>query len=302
MSVSEETIGGHVYERVTMRAGVNVIPLKENKRAEFVEDIARQLPQSVLADLFSIPTEDRAFFNKCSNIMTGFFGGAVDYNNEVGKQVNDAAISISNYFKELIKIKRESPGDDFFSKMLSVQKHFGLSDDELISQAVMMLVAGQVTTTDQICNNFYLLMSRPELLKKIQDQPELMTTATEEFKRFDPAVTFLFRVATEDSLLGEQPVKKGDTVFVANHCINRDEEMFENPNEINIERRQNQHFAYGHGAHYCIGARLGRMQIGILFDTLIKEFPTLKLSSSKSAVRDHYSLSFSGFKQIPVEI
>lgn len=276
--------------------------IKKNGHGDFVSEVARILPQSVLAELFSIPEKDRAFFNECSNTMTAFFGGAVEYTNAVGEKVNAAAISIQKYFCDLIEERRTNPKDDFFSKILKAQATLELSDEEIISQAVMMLVAGQVTTTDQICNNFYLLMSRPGLFEQIKKAPEKMTLATEEFKRFDPAVTFLFRVATQDTQLGSQTIKAGDTIFIGTHAINRDPEMFDAPLEMNISRQSNKHFAYGHGAHYCLGARLGRLQMEILFNCIVKSLPSLRLDSEKLAVRDHYSLAFSGFKTIPVVV
>ena len=275
-------------------------PLKDDGSIEFVEGVARQLPQTVLADLFCIPESDRDLFNRCSNIMTGFFGGAVEYTNEVGKEVNEAAIAISQYFRGLIDERRENPQDDFFSGMLAVQEEFELDDEDIISQAVMMLVAGQVTTTDQICNNMYLMLKTQGVYQRLQENKGLLATTTEEFKRLDPAVTFLFRVATKDTTLGDQSIAAGETIFIANHAVNRDVSEFKQPEEVNIERKGMKHFAYGHGPHYCMGARLGRLQMSILFGKMLEMFPQLSFDSENLPERDHYSLSFSGFKKIPI--
>jgi cytochrome P450 len=273
-------------------------PLQENGKIEWVANVARILPQIALSHLFGIPKSDQAFFNKCAVTMTAFFGGAVEYTNAVAIEVNQAALELQKYFRNLISERRQDPMDDFFSHILKRQSDFNVDDEELIAQAVMMLVAGQVTTTDQICNNLFLMLSEPGLYTSLSAQPHLLPTATEEFKRFDPAVTFLFRVAKADTQVGHQPVKKGETVFISNHCINRDPKMFEKPNVLNIHRENNKHFAYGHGAHYCLGARLGRVQMHLLFENLVENFPSLSLDPRNPAIRDHYSLSFSGFKTI----
>ena len=289
------------YEPMIQRTVEKLLTrLEDQGSIEFVEGIARQLPQSVLADLFCIPDEDRTLFNRSSGIMTGFFGGAVEYTNEVGAQVNESAITIRDYFFKLLEERRKNPKNDFFSGMLAMQKGLNLADDELVSQAIMMLVAGQVTTTDQICNNLYLMLQTPGVYQKLVENPSLLPTAIEEFKRLDPAVTFLFRLARKPVMLGDQPVEPGDTIFISNHAICRDPEEFPNPEEMILDRKANRHFAYGHGPHYCMGARLGRMQMNILFKGMTERFPKLVLDPSKPAIRDHYSLAFSGFKTMHI--
>ncbi|NES73239.1 MAG: cytochrome P450, partial [Okeania sp. SIO2D1] len=130
--------------------------------------------------------------------------------------------------------------------------------------------------------------------------PELLPNALEEFKRIDPAVTFLFRVANADVVINGQQIYAGEAVFISNHCVNRDLPETENPEQICIERKGIRSFAFGYGAHYCIGARLGRLQIQELFASMIARFPNLQLSPKYSPERDHYSLAFSGFKTLPI--
>lgn len=264
---------------------------------DFVESIAKKLPSIVLAELFSIPEKDRERFLKWSNIMTGFFGGASRYRNEDGMEVNSAAKSLHEYFSQLILERKENPGRDYVSNVLSTQEKFNLTDDEVISQLIMMLVAGMATTTDQISNIMYLLAKRPEIQKEVRTKPSLIPSMLEELKRFDPAVTFIFRVARNKTMIGNQPIESGDVIFISTHAINRDLPQEENPEEINIHRNF-KNFSYGHGPHYCIGARLARMEMTCLFEELFKRLPLLVLDESKQSERDHYSLSFSGFKSL----
>jgi len=142
----------------------------------------------------------------------------------------------------------------------------------------------------------FLLGTRPQDQDKLKARPELIYNALEEYKRFDPAVTFIFRVAKADTQIGDQEIKAGDSIFISTHCVNRSN--LSDGHEINIERENIQHMAYGHGAHYCIGAKLGRMEMNLLFQSLIKNYPEVRVSS---ATRDHYSLSFSGFSELMLE-
>lgn len=291
----------HILERfaVTVRQTVKALitEVKDFSEIEFVEKVAKKLPSTVLADLFSIPESDREEFFKCANIMTGFFGGASQYRNEDGIEVNTAAKSLKTYFEGLVKERRGGNGSDYVSILLRVQPMMNITDEELISQLIMMLVAGQVTTTDQINNIMFLLAERPELQVELKKNPELIGNALEELKRIDPAVTFIFRVARAETKLSGQPVKSGDVIFISTHAVNRDLPASDMPDDINLNRKA-MHFAYGHGSHYCLGAKLGRLEIKLLFEEILAAMPVMKLDTAKTSERDHYSLSFSGFKTL----
>lgn len=266
----------------------------KNKKINFVDDVANKLPSTVLADLFCIPEKDREDFVNSSLSMTAFFGGGTGYENADGIKVNKSAVALREYFRDLIARRKLEPGEDYVSSLLQNQVRFALTDEEIVSQAIMMLVAGQVTTSDQICNNMFQIASDRSLQEKLKQNPALIMPAIEELKRFDPAVTFIFRVAAEDLSIGDQPVKKGDTIFICSHAINRN--GVENGYQIDIHRSAPQnHFAYGHGVHYCIGARLARMEMQTLFERVIQQFPMVDVAEAE---RDHYSLSFSGFKTL----
>lgn len=293
----------HILERFTVTVQKTVKALvtevKDMQDIEFVTKLAKILPSTVLADLFSIPEADREEFFRSANIMTGFFGGASQYRNEDGIEVNTAALSLKTYFEKLIVERKKNPGQDYVSILLRAQPMSGLSDDELISQLIMMLVAGQVTTTDQINNIMFFLATKPELQRALRNNPELIPNALEELKRIDPAVTFIFRVVRKDTKILQHPVKAGEVIFISTHCINRDLPEAECPHEIQLERKA-QHFAYGHGHHYCLGAKLGRLEIRLLFEEILRSIPEFRLDETKTPERDHYSLSFSGWGQLPL--
>ncbi|MGQ3887892.1 cytochrome P450 [Legionella sp. CNM-1927-20] len=269
-----------------------------NNSFDFVKEIAQVIPSTTLAELFAIPEDERLDFYNWSNNMTQFFGGSTSYFNEDGIKVNKSAQNLYNYFADLIHRKRANPTDDFLSILLQHQEHFGLSDDEIISQAIMMLVAGQVTTTDQLCNNLYIMLSTPGLWQKMLAELNYLDNYIEEANRLDPAVTFIFRVTKNDTYLGDQFIKAGSVIFISTHAINRDPEYFPEPEDIKLDLRSNAHFSYGYGGHFCLGAKLARMEMNLVFKSLLQYYPNLRLASHLPAIRKHHSLSFSGFEQL----
>jgi len=260
---------------------------------DFVRDIAMPLPSRVLAELFCIPEEERKNFYGWSNHMTQFFGGASQYRNEDGIAVNASAVAIRDYFLRLVQDRKAFPRADFLSRMLPHQAPLGLDDAQLVSQAVMMLVAGQITTTDQLCNNLFQLLNVWETLTE-----DLLPAAIEECNRLDPAVTFLFRVVRKPVVVGGQSLVPGDVVFVSTHAVNRDPSVFASPSDFQLNRAHNPHFAYGFGPHFCLGAKLARIQMTECFSRLRVQFP--KLAFSGRPVRKHHSLAFSGFESMPL--
>lgn len=270
-------------------------------KLELVEDIAKILPSTVLADFFHIPESERNQFYEWSNNMTQFFGGSSQYRNEDGIKVNHSAASLKDYFMALMEQRRFHPQTDFLSTLIKHQQAFGLSDDEIISQAIMMLVAGQVTSTDQLCNNFYTLISTPGALTQMNEDDVDMETAINELNRLDPAVTFIFRVVKRDTVIGEQVIRAGDVIFISTHAVNRDPRVFVNPDECLLRRQSNHELSYGFGGHYCIGAKLARMEMVACFTKLLRSAKGLRFASSELPRRKHHSLSFSGFERMVIE-
>ncbi|WP_058534123.1 cytochrome P450 [Legionella saoudiensis] len=265
---------------------------------DFVSQLAQQIPSITLAELFAIPDAERMDFYHWSNNMTQFFGGSTSYLDADGIKVNHSAQCLYNYFAQLITQRRRKPGKDFLSILLEYQTHFALNDEEIISQAIMMLVAGQVTTTDQLCNNLFILLSTPGLWGEMRENMHALDSYIEECNRLDPAVTFIFRVAKKDTLLGEQLIEKGKVIFISTHAINRDPHYFNLPHDINLVNKKVPHFSYGYGGHFCLGAKLARMEMRHIFKTLLERYPHLTLDTQRPALRKHHSLSFSGFEQL----
>jgi cytochrome P450 len=268
---------------------------------EFVSDIAKIVPSTTLAEFFCIPEQERENFYHWSNNMTQFFGGASSYQNQDGIEVNNSAQALRNYFTNLIEDRLRHPSSDFLSILLKNKAAFGLDNDEIISQAIMMLVAGQITTTDQLCNNLYTLLSYPQAFEQLWNNPNLLDTALDELNRLDPAVTFIFRVTKSDTQIGSQKIVKGDVIFISTHGVNHDPNHFVQPDSCILHRINNKQLSYGYGGHYCLGAKLAKLEMKLCFTALIKNFKTITLVENLRPLRKHHSLAFSGFEHLHLQ-
>lgn len=269
-----------------------------NQPFDFVREVAEVIPSTTLAELFAIPESERRDFYQWSNNMTQFFGGSTSYQNEDGIKVNHSAQQLYAYFAELLQQRRHHPQDDFLSTLIAHQSHFKLSDDDIISQAIMMLVAGQVSTTDQLCNNLFTLLSTPGVWQELANDLTLLDSYIEECNRLDPAVTFLFRVTKQETELAGQHIPIGSVIFLSTHAINRDPQFFASPDVISINKSQ--HMGFGYDSHFCLGAKLARMEMHSVFKALLQQFPSLSLDPTNPAIRKHHSLSFSGFEKLNI--
>lgn len=282
----EKTVA-HLLEKLNHRI--------ETDRIEFVSDIAQELPSIVLADLFGVDPHDRQNFYECANHMTQFFGAGSGCPMSHAHRADQSASHLREYFKGIISLRRKNPGHDFISRLLKLQHELDLGDDEVISQAIMMLVAGKVTTTDQICNNLFLLL---DVWDQLHSNPNLLSSAIEEATRLDPAVNFVFRVVKQEIRIPGGELRPGDVVFISIHGVNRDSEVFDQPDLFRMDRAKNPHFSYGHGSHYCLGAKLARIQMNTLFGALLQQFPRLRIDPEYPPRRKHQSIAFSGFESL----
>lgn len=268
--------------------------LQEGIPFDFAKVFAESLPRMILSDFFRIPEQDRQVLAEHALTMTQFFGGASQYRNEDGVAVNQAAIFLQQYFGVLLKERKHSPRDDFLSEIARHQMHFGLDDADLVAQSIMMWLAGMVTTSDQMNHNAFGLLQYARELYQATEGEDDRDAVIEELSRLDPAVTFTFRVATEELLLRGKTIPKHSAIFIANHAVNRDASVWQSPQEVDTQHTM-KHFAYGFGSHYCLGAKLAMLMMRISFDALLKRFPGLRICDYE---RNHYSLSFSGFSSL----
>ncbi|MFF4014967.1 cytochrome P450 [Streptomyces sp. NPDC001843] len=233
------------------------------------------LPITVICDLLGVPPEERSLLQRLSTTVaqTGF--GA-----EAKRAQQKAEEDLHAYFSQLVAAKRDRPGDDLLSALTAVRDNDGgLTENELVSTAFLLMFAGHKTTAYLIGNAVHHLLSHPAQLRAVREDPELLRPAVEELVRYDGSVeSATFRYATEDVEYGGTRIPKGALVQIALSSANRDPRKFDAPDQLDVMRpdnAQDAHLGFGHGSHYCLGAPLARLETQLALTGLFGRFPRM---------------------------
>ncbi|MET8944366.1 cytochrome P450 [Streptomyces sp. NPDC004542] len=231
------------------------------------------LPVIVLCDLLGVPPGERSRMQHLSTTVaqTGF-------GEEAKRAQQKAEEDLHAYFTDLIAAKRRRPGDDLLSALTAVRDNDGgLSENELVSTAFLLMFAGHKTTAYLIGNAVHHFLSRPAQLRAVREDPGLIRAAVEELVRYEGSVeSGTFRYATEDVEYAGTRIPKGALVQIALSSANRDPRKFDAPDEFDVRRpgnAQDAHLGFGHGSHYCLGAPLARLETQLALTALFDRFP-----------------------------
>ena len=265
-------------------------------RVDLIDAFAFPLPIQVICELLGIPAEDRDSFRAWSNVIVAGAAAAAELPAAAGAMVD--------YIERLLAQKRAHPADDLLSGLLEVRDGGDqLSHTELISMVFLLLVAGHETTVNLIGNGMYVLFTRPELRHRLAADESLLPAAVEEFLRFEsPVETATFRVATEPLTIGGTAVAAGDAVLVSLLSGNRDPERFTDPDVFDAGRTDNQHLAFGHGIHYCLGAPLARLEAQVGLGSLLRRYPAIDLGVPPENLVWRTGLLLRGLLTLPVRL
>ncbi|WP_044365620.1 cytochrome P450 family protein [Streptomyces natalensis] len=238
--------------------------------ADLMEEFAVPLPIAVISELLGVPERDRAAVRRWSNTL--FAADADDV-------VDRASHELSAYMTELIAARRRDPGEDVLSGLIAARDEGDrLTEPELVSLAVLLVVAGHETTTHLIGNGMLALLRDDALRARLRADLDLLPAAIEEFLRYDaPLTVATFRYATEPLELGGARIGAGDVVLVSPGAANRDPARFPAPDAVRLDRgRSTGHLSFGSGPHHCLGAPLARLEGRIAFEVLLTRFPELR--------------------------
>jgi cytochrome P450 len=262
----------------------NLIDIAE-RRGEFdlMADLANPLPVMVISELLGVPPEEYRRFKHWSdkiieadNTLPGM---------PIPDDIKSAFTELKAYFTDEIVRRRKNPGTDLVSALVAAHDEAeALSADELLQFVVLLLLAGNETTTNLIGNGMLALGRNPAAMAALRSKPELMRGAIEEMLRYDGPVQSTFRTATKDTTVGGTPIAAGMGVFVIIAAANRDPAQFKDPEKFDITRQPNEHLAFGEGIHFCIGAPLARMEGSIAIGSALERFPHLRLNSPDAAL------------------
>ncbi|MCB0034426.1 MAG: cytochrome P450, partial [Anaerolineales bacterium] len=207
-----------------------------------------------------------------------------------------------NYLNILFDERQANPGDDLITGLIQAEEEGDkLSREELFSMLVLLIVAGHETTVGLIGNGAFALLQDQALMARLKENPADVAAAVEEFLRYDGPVERVFvRWAAEDLELGGQFIKRGEAVISVIAAANRDPELFERPHELDIDRPQNKHMAFGKGVHFCLGAPLARLEGEVAFQALLARLPNLRLNVAPEAAEVRWSPGLRNFVSLPV--
>ena len=249
--------------------------------ADLVEHLADPLPLATICEVLDIPEADRAQLRAHARTM---MDTGVDNRDDAVQ----AKADLRAYFEKLTTRRRENPGEDLISTLATARDGDEiLNDQELAVMAMVLLITGQDTTTYQIGNIAYALLTRPKELAMLRSDPGMLPQAIEELLRFIPfrKGVGIPRVATEDVVLSGVTIRAGDIVHVSYLTANRDGRKFDRPDELDLERTGPAHMTFGWGGHHCLGAPLATTELQVALGTVLERFPDLRLAKPAEEVR-----------------
>ncbi len=260
--------------------------------------VAVPFPVTVICRMLGVPLQDQAHIKRWSDDL-----GSIADNDprvEVLERAQESLGEMRRYILDVIARRTRDPRDDLLSALITVEEAGDrLSADELFGIVQVLFIAGQETTTNLIGNGLYALLAHPDQLRRLRDEPGLMSGAIEECLRYDSPVQSRTRVATADIELGDQRIRAGQTLFLLLGAANRDPRVFSEPDRFDIARTNNHHLAFGHGAHYCLGSALARLEASIGFGRIIARMPRLALNPQAPPQR-RPNFSLRGFASLGV--
>ena len=266
---------------------------------EIIEDLAYPLPVIVICEMLGVPAEDHETFKGWSREAARSLDPEEILPPEVQEQRRQAMESFADYFRTLIEERRKDLKDDLISALIEAEEAGDkLSEEELLSTCVLLLVAGHETTVNLIGNGALALLRHPDQLELLRNDPSLAPRAVEEILRYDPPVQMTGRTALEDIQIGGVTIRKGQQAILLLAAANRDPEQFADPDRLDITREENRHLSFSFGTHFCLGAPLARLEGEIALGTLVRRFQGLKLQTEAPEYKENITLR--GLASLPV--
>ena len=248
----------------------------EGDRFDVMAELADPLPTRVIAEMLGLDPESHERFKAWSDVIarTGF-NPAPDA--EQAKAADEARTRLEAFFHEQIEERRRRPGGDLISDMVTAELEGDqLSDVEIVRQCNLLLLAGNITTTDLIGNALKALIDHPAEQARLRAEPELLANAVEEVLRFESPVTGSGRIANRDLEIGGVPIAKGENLSVVLAAANRDPAVYPDPDRFDVARADVHHHAFGGGRHFCLGAHLARLEAQEAIRALLGRYSDLR--------------------------
>jgi len=262
--------------------------------ADLVPAFARPIPSLVICELLGVPYEDKVTFQRCTSTLL-----RLDASEDEISAVRD---ELWQYMLDLVAAKRQHPDGALLGSLIQTGAADGdLTDERLAGIGQLLLAAGHETTANMLALGTYALLSRPDQLRALRQDADLLDSAVEELLRYLTIVQFgTVRVAREDVDFAGRRIRAGETVVASLAAADRDPVQFAEPDELDLARPASQHVAFGHGIHQCLGQQLARVEMKVGFSALFRRFPGLRLAVRPDEVPMRDDMFIYGVHRLPV--
>jgi cytochrome P450 len=272
--------------------------LARGSRADLVSEFAYPLPVIVIAEMLGVPARDRAQFQEWSAVAVRGLDPFLD--SATQEAVFDARDALVAYLRGIIGERRREPRDDLITAMIAAREKGDLfSEGELVAMCNLLLVAGHETTVNLIAGGTLALLRHLDQLDRLRREPALAPTAVEEMLRYAPPVQWTGRVATVELELGGRRIAPDQSVVGILAAANRDPDVFDDPDRLDVGRDPNPHVSFGRGIHFCLGAPLARLEAQVALPMLLERFPDLRLAGEP---RPRPTWNLRGLSRLPVAL
>jgi len=250
--------------------------LEDREKVDFVNDFAVHVPGFVIGKLLGVPEEDSEQLRIWSEHIVRFFD--VDRSDKLKEIAETSTREFYEYLTELKGERSRQPQNDLISSMIADQADGKYSDDEFISTCMLILMAGHGSTIDVLGSGMHTLLKHPQALQQLREDNSLLPNAIQEMFRFESPLPFFHRHMTKEVNLCGHEFPEGTTFGLLYGSANRDSNQFKNADIFNIQRQPNRHMAFGRGVHLCLGNHLARLNMKIIFASLLKRFEKIELA------------------------
>ncbi|MFC7914244.1 cytochrome P450 [Streptomyces sp. NPDC057386] len=278
-------------------AGDLVARLVEAGGGDLLTDVAEPLPVAVIAEMLGIPESDRPLLRPWSADICGMY--ELNPSEEAARRAVRASVEFTAYLRDLIAARRAQPGDDLISGLIAAHDEGDrLTEQEMISTAVLLLNAGHEATVNATVNGWWALFRNPDQLAALRADHSLIPTAIEELMRYDTPLQLFERWVLDDIEIDGTTIPRGAEIAMLFGSANHDPDVFTDPERLDLTRRDNPHISFSAGIHYCIGAPLARIELAASMKALLTQAPTLAPTAEPER-RPNFVIR--GLKGLPVE-
>lgn len=262
--------------RIAMLVDERLDRLAAAGTADVMAELAYPLPLTVIGELLDVPEQDREDFRSLA--VATLVGDDPDPAPEALSRSEAASIQLGDYVSDLVAARRTRPGNDVLSLLIEHHDDGGLDNAELVATVILLLAAGFFTTTNLIGNGLLALLHHPAEMKRLWADPTLVGSAVEEMLRYDTPVQLTTRHVLADVDVDGTHFRQGENVVVLLGAANRDPACFPEPDRFDVARPDNGHLSFAWGSHFCLGARLARLEAQLVFSGLLQRFTRLELT------------------------